>query len=82
MGKLLYLTITRPNISFAVGKLSHFMAKPTRQHWDAALMVLRYIKKALGKGLLFSKGSSVTLVGYFDADYAGCHVNRKSITRF
>jgi hypothetical protein len=81
VGKLLYLTITRPDISFAIGRLSQFMAKPTQQHWDAALMVLRYVKRAPGKDLFFSKGSSMT-VGYSNVDYAGCHVDCKSTTGF
>jgi hypothetical protein len=45
-------------------------------------MVLRYVNKALGKSHFFSKGSSMTLVGYSDADYTRCHVDCKSTTGF
>ncbi|XP_019198293.1 PREDICTED: uncharacterized protein LOC109192162 [Ipomoea nil] len=52
VGKLLYLTITRPDISFATQQLSQFLDKPTHLHLQAAHRVLRYIKSAPGQGLL------------------------------
>lgn len=54
VGKLLYLTITRPDISFATQQLSQFLDKPTHLHLQAAHRVLRYIKCAPGQGLFFS----------------------------
>ncbi|KAK4388463.1 Retrovirus-related Pol polyprotein from transposon RE2 [Sesamum angolense] len=44
VGKLIYLTVTRPDISFAVGLVSQFMDKPRSVHWEAALRILKYIK--------------------------------------
>ena len=48
VGRLLYLTVTRPDISFTVQKLSQFMAKPSNEHLTAAYRVLKYIKGSSG----------------------------------
>lgn len=48
IGRLLYLDMTRPNISFFVKHLSHFMHAPEKSHYDAALHVVRYIKNQHG----------------------------------
>jgi len=53
VGKLKYLTITRPDITFAVSIVSEFLISPCDSHWDIVIRILRYIKKALGKGLLY-----------------------------
>ncbi|RDX85256.1 putative mitochondrial protein, partial [Mucuna pruriens] len=45
VGKLIYLTITRLDISFAVGVVSQFKQAPCVDHWAAVLRILRYIKK-------------------------------------
>lgn len=44
VGKLIYLTVTRPDITFAFGVVSRFMDKPKQVHWDAAIRILRYAK--------------------------------------
>lgn len=66
-GRLLYLTLTRPNIQYAVNTLSQFMQSPCSSHLDAATRVLRYLK-SVGKGLFLSASSSINLVGYADSD--------------
>ena len=48
IGRLLYLTITRPDISYPVQVLSQFMDKPSQSHLTVAHKVLRYIKSASG----------------------------------
>lgn len=82
IGRLLYLTITRPDISFAVHTQSQFMQGPTILHLQAAHRVLQYIKQSLGQGLIFSSTSPVTLQGYCDSDWAACPNSRCSVTRF
>ena len=52
VGKLNYLTVTRPDISFAVSVVSQFLNSPCEGHWEAVVRILRYLKRAPGKGLL------------------------------
>jgi hypothetical protein len=72
IGKLLYLTNTRPGISFAVQKLSQFMQHPTIHHYEAAMRILRYIKSAPPQGLFFPSESSLQLKAFSDSDWASC----------
>lgn len=67
-GKLIYLTITRPDISFAVQALSQFSHQPCSSHMQALLRVLRYLKLCPGQGLHFSSSSNLTLTNYCDSD--------------
>ena len=53
----IYLTITIPDITFAVNQLAQFMAAPRDPHWQAALRVVRYIKTAPDFGILSSDSS-------------------------
>ncbi|KAK2989742.1 hypothetical protein RJ640_030235 [Escallonia rubra] len=82
IGRLLYLTITRPDISYVVHILSQFMHKPRRPHYDAAIRVLRYLKNSPGQGILLSSNSSLSLRAYCDADWAGCPTTRRSTTGY
>ncbi|GAV66327.1 hypothetical protein CFOL_v3_09837, partial [Cephalotus follicularis] len=82
IGKLIYLTVTRPGISFAVGVLSQFMQAPQKAHWDAAIRILRYLKSAPGKGLIYRPNRHMDLVAYSDADWAGSASDRRSTTSY
>ena len=62
VGHLIYLTITCPDIMFAVHTLSQFMHAPRKPHLDAAMGVLRYLKSSPGQGLLYSATSSFSYV--------------------
>jgi hypothetical protein len=82
VGALQYLSLTRPDISFAVNKVSQFMHCPTSLHLQAVKRILRYLKSTISYGLLFRRSSSHTLHAYSDADWAGCPDNRKSTGGF
>lgn len=82
IGRLLYLCITRPDLTFAVHKLSQYVSKPYTYHMAAAQRVLRYIKGTVGKGLLFSSTSNLELSVFSDADWASCADSRRSVTGF
>lgn len=53
VGRLIYLTVTRPDIVYPVRTLSQFMHEPRKPHWDAAMRILRYIKGLLAKVYYF-----------------------------
>ncbi|XP_020959729.1 uncharacterized protein LOC110263178 [Arachis ipaensis] len=82
IGRLNYLTVTRPDISFATSILSQFLDSPCDSHWDAAVRVLRYIKGAPGKGLLYEDKGHNQIVGYTDADWAGSPSDRRSTSGY
>ncbi|KAL4035483.1 hypothetical protein IC575_004176 [Cucumis melo] len=82
VGRLIYLTVTRPDIAYAVHIVSQFMAAPRTIHFTAVLRILRYIKGTLGHGLQFSSQSSLVLFGYSDADWAGDPTDRRSTTGY
>ncbi|XP_022867515.1 uncharacterized protein LOC111387203, partial [Olea europaea var. sylvestris] len=81
-GRLLYLTITRTDISYAIQLLSQFMDHPTDSHLSAAHKVLRYLKIAPGQGILLSSSSQLQLRGYCDSDWAFCPDTRRSTTGY
>ena len=79
---LQYLSLTRPDISFAVNKVCQFMHRPTDLHWTAVKRILRYLKHSLDYGLLLRCNPSPQLSTFFDADWAGCPDDRCSTSRF
>ncbi|CAH9133803.1 unnamed protein product, partial [Cuscuta epithymum] len=82
IGRLLYLTVTRPDIVYSVSQLSQFLNNPRQTHLDAAIRVLRYLKQTPGQGIFLSSENDSTLKGYCDADWAGCSFTRRSSTGY
>jgi hypothetical protein len=70
VGSLNYLTTTRPDISYFVSVLSQFMEKPHESHWNAAKVVLRYLKGTLDYGIKYIDASNIELTCYLDYDWA------------
>ncbi|XP_026396567.1 glucose-1-phosphate adenylyltransferase large subunit 1-like [Papaver somniferum] len=70
IGRLLYLKVTRPDITYVVNILSQFMQNPRTAHHAAALRILRYLKGTIGHGILLSVKSSLHLRDCTDSDYA------------
>ncbi|GKD11317.1 hypothetical protein Tco_1191002 [Tanacetum coccineum] len=59
---------TRPDIAYAVGVVSRYMAEPGREHWEAMKRILRYIKGTSNVALCFGE-SDLIVKGYVDSDY-------------
>ena len=68
----------RPDITFDVVVLSQFLDSPCDSRWDVVVRVLRYIKGASGKGLLFKDKGHMEICGYTDAKWASSPSNRHS----
>ncbi|CAH9080033.1 unnamed protein product [Cuscuta epithymum] len=80
VGRLIYLAVTRPDITYSVHILSQFMQKPLNDHWNAALRVVRYLKGSPGQGILLRTDSDLTLSGWCDSDWAACPITRRSLS--
>ena len=68
LGSLQYLSLTRPDICFAVNKLSQFMHKPTDIHWQMVKCVLRYLQGTVQECLLLHRHSPPSVHAFSDAD--------------
>ena len=68
VGRLIYLSHTRPDISFAVSMVSQFMNNPTEEHQEAIYRILRYLKMIPGKGLFFKRVASRDVEIFSDAN--------------
>ncbi|WZZ35042.1 hypothetical protein YC2023_018443 [Brassica napus] len=82
VGKLIYLTITRPDICFAVNQVSQHMQAPKVHHWKMVDRILRYLSGTAGQGVKMGCNGSTEVVGYCDADWAGDRVDRRSTTGY
>ena len=72
VGSLVYLTITRPDISYAVNLVSQFMTAPRHLHLVAVKRIIRYLLRTIPRGLYYPKDNPLHLTAYADADWAGC----------
>ena len=77
IGSLLYLTASRPDLSFSVGVCARYQAKSKVSHLNAVKRIIKYVKGTENLGVYYSRNSNENLVGYCDADWAGCADHRK-----
>ncbi|XP_071675719.1 uncharacterized protein [Lolium perenne] len=82
VGALQYLTLTRPDLSFAVNKVCQFLSQPTEVHWEAVKRILRYVKGTLQTGLQIRKSPLTGISIFTDADWAGDVDDRRSTSGF
>ena len=82
VGKFIYLSHARPNISYAVGIVSRFMHNPNEEHLKAALRIVKYLKNSPGMRLLFTKAETMKVEIYTHADWAGSSLDRRSISDY
>nr|GEU48233.1 hypothetical protein [Tanacetum cinerariifolium] len=80
-GSLMYLTLSRPDIMFAVCACARFQVTPKASHLHEVKRIFRYLKGKPYLGLWYPKDSLFGLVAYSDSDYAGASLDRKSTTR-
>jgi histone deacetylase 1/2 len=82
VGALQYLTLTRPDLSFAVNKVCQFLHSPTTVHWAVVKQILQYVKGSLGLNLKFRRSPSMLVSAFSYADWAGCPDDRRSTGGF
>ncbi|GJZ83833.1 putative ribonuclease H-like domain-containing protein [Tanacetum coccineum] len=80
IGSLMYLTASRPDIMFDVCTCTRFQVTPKVSHLHAVKRIFRYLKGQPKLGLWYPKDSPFDLEAYFDSDYAGASLDRKSTT--
>jgi len=80
VGRLIYLTITRPDITYSIHILSRFMHEPRQPHMAAALRVVHYLKSAPDQGLLLHSNNLLHLMTFYDSDWVGCPITCRSTT--
>lgn len=71
VGSLQYLAFARPDLSFAVNRMSQFMHAPTTDHWSAVKCTLRYLAGTTDYGIFLQRGNSHILHAFSDADWTG-----------
>ncbi|KAL2242589.1 UNVERIFIED_CONTAM: Retrovirus-related Pol polyprotein from transposon RE1 [Sesamum indicum] len=82
VGRLLYLGFTRPEISYATQQLSQHIQHPCKEHWNAAMYLIRYLRGTHSSGLFFPVNNDFKLRAYSDADWASCQLTRRSTTGY
>jgi Reverse transcriptase (RNA-dependent DNA polymerase) len=83
VGSLMYAMLgTRPDICFAVNRLSQYGSNPTHDHMLAAQHVLKYLATTRHRKLMYGANDSTELIGYSDSDWAGDRDDRRSTTGY
>lgn len=83
VGSLMYLTTSRPDITYDVSLISRYMEAPTEMHLNVAKRILRYLKGTPDLGIFFyTKGTKPILLGFTDSDYAGDPDDRRSTSGY
>ena len=82
VGRLIYLILTRSELTYAVQILSQFMQSPKEEHMEAAPRVLHYLKGSTGEGILLHAKSDFQLYEFCDSDWGACSLSRRSLTSY
>ena len=79
LGSLMWLQVaTRPDLSYTVNLLSHFVHNPGQAHWNALKHALVYVKGTMYYGITYHANGILEPVGYVGSDFAGCKNSRQS----
>ncbi|XP_062026458.1 uncharacterized mitochondrial protein AtMg00810-like [Rosa rugosa] len=71
IGSLLYLTASRPDISYSVGVCARFQVDPKESHLEAVKRIIRYVSGTVNCGIFYTFDTNVEIAGYSDADWGG-----------
>ena len=82
VGRLIYLSLTRLDITYSVSIISQFMHAPTQQHLTVIYHILRYLKGTPNKGLMFQKTKERGAKGFSNANWAGSDIDSRSMSGF
>jgi hypothetical protein len=82
VGSLLYLTHSKPDLSYAIGVVSRFMQEPHELHWKVAKCILRYVQGTITFGIHYATNSTLDLIRFTDSDWAGDSTDRKSTSGY
>ncbi|GKE48344.1 retrotransposon protein, putative, ty1-copia subclass [Tanacetum coccineum] len=78
IGTLLYHTVSRPDLQFAICMCARYQARPIEKHLHTVKRIFRYLRGTVNRGLWYSKDSSIALTAFAYADHAGCQDTRRS----
>ena len=78
----MYLTHTRPDISYAVSVASRYMDQPHEIHWKVAKRILNFVQGTRTHGIFYKAKSDLHLIGFTDSDWEGDNIDRKSTSRY
>ena len=82
VGSMQYLAFTRPDLAFAVHKVSKFMHNPLNTHWLVVKRILRYLKHSISTGLYIGRGGNFNLQAFSDSDWAADRDDRRSVSAY
>ncbi|XP_074301014.1 uncharacterized protein LOC141632361 [Silene latifolia] len=82
IGRLLYLSLTRPDIAYSVQHLSQFLSSPREPHYQAAQHLVKYLKGTVNAGLFYSADSSLNIQAYTDSDWGTCAYSSRSLSGY
>lgn len=78
--RVIYLAVTRPDLAYSVHILSQFMQATKKEHWEAVLRVVLYLKKCWGQGILPHSDNALQIEGWCDSDWASFPLTRRSLS--
>ena len=83
VGSIMYAQVcTRPDLAYVTGVLGRYQKNPGLDHWKAVKKVLRYLQGTKNYMLTYGKSDNLVVVGYSDADFAGCVDDKKSTSGY
>ena len=82
IGCLLYLTHTRPDLSYAVSVALRYMDQPHEIHWRAAKRILNFVQETRTHGIFYKTKSDLDLIGFINSDWESDNIDRNSTSRY